>query len=400
MFRFDVLRRNRNYRNLFWAKVGSGFGDWFNQVAISEVTLQWTHSAAAMGLVLLCRSLPVVLLGPFVSPWVDRFRKRPQLFLSDLLRAVFALLYALAVIWKAEWILYANSVLLGFSGLVFSPARQAAIPQVVAQEDWVNVGALESGASGVLQIVGAASGGLVAAFMGPTFAFVVNAASYLASAVAIARSRWEEPERGRWAVSYFTSLRQGFDEAAHNKVVRAIILIGISWGFAGGGYYVVIPLLGSQIYHMGALGIGLLYAVDGIGVLVGADLVRRFTREHHRRAILWYGWAYIGQAIFFALLTQSPWLAAGAAMLLLMRIASGVIIPLDTYLLQSNTKEGIRGRVFALHGSTYGGVMQLSYALSGLAFVSWGIPHTGILIGLISLVCGVSWLAQFGRRTA
>ena len=87
-------------------------------------------------------------------------------------------------------------------------------------------------------------------------------------------------------------------------------------------------------------------------------------------------------------------------MLLLMRIASGVIIPLDTYLLQSNTKEGIRGRVFALHGSTYGGVMQLSYALSGLAFVSWGIPHTGIFIGLISLVCGVSWLAQFGRRTA
>ena len=49
----------------------------------------------------------------------------------------------------AEWILYANSVLLGLSGLIFSPSRRAANPQVVAQEDRVDVDVLESVASGV-----------------------------------------------------------------------------------------------------------------------------------------------------------------------------------------------------------------------------------------------------------
>jgi MFS family permease len=61
---------------------------------------------------------------------------------------------------------------------------------------------------------------------------------------------------------------------------------------------------------------------------------------------------------------------------LLMRISAGIIIPLDTYLLQLSTQDKIRGRVFSLHGSTYSGVMQLSYAvlaiyLNDLVFLLW-----------------------------
>jgi hypothetical protein len=68
----ELLRRNRNYRNLWLAQVGSQFGDWFNQVALDQITLELTHSASAMDLVLLCRSLPAVILGPLVGPFVDR----------------------------------------------------------------------------------------------------------------------------------------------------------------------------------------------------------------------------------------------------------------------------------------------------------------------------------------
>ncbi len=391
-----LLRTNRAYRFLWLARVGSQFGDWFNLVALTQVALLLTHSPAALGAVLLCRSLPAVALGPFAGPLVDRFPQRPLLIATDLVRAACALAYTLAVVTHADWVLYAGSVLLGVAGILFEPARNAAIPLVVARDDLPAANALESGASGVVHILGAAAGGLVAVTVSPVLCFAINAASYLWSASCILQARWQEGHAPQDIhLSYVRSLTAGFQVAARNRVARAIIVIGISWGLAGGGYYILIPILGQQTFHLGGLGIGTLYAIDGVGVLIGAALVRRAIAGNYRRAVVWYGLAYLTQAIFFAALAQCTVFLAGGVMLLLMRISSGVIIPLDTYLLQTSTEPGVRGRVFALHGSTYGGVMQISYVLTGFTYARLGVPRVGLLIGAISLLCGLSWLAQF-----
>lgn len=181
-------------------------------------------------------------------------------------------------------------------------------------------------------------------------------------------------------------------------MVRAIILISISWGFAGGGYYVLIPVLGQQVYHMDGLGIGLLYVIDGIGILLGARIVGGFVQRSHRRAVIGYGAAYLSQALFFAAMTQIPVFAWGATMLLLMRTSSGIIIPLGTYMLQTATTPDMRGRMFVLHNSAYGAVMQLSYACTGMALSRFPIALVGIVIGAMSMLCGLSWLLQFGRQ--
>ena len=396
-----LLRTNRNYRNLWLASVGSQLGNWFNEVALAQVTLQLTHSPAAMGFVLLCRSLPAVVLGPLAGPIVDRFPKKPFLFGIDFIRALFALAFSLAVIFHASWILYLDAVLLGVVGVMFGPARSATIPFVVTDDELAAANALDSQSSGLIQIVGAVAGGIVASMVSPITCFAINALSYIWSALHILQCRWKETvASSHRGTPYFQSLREGFSHAIHNRVARAIILIGISWGLAGGGYYILIPVLGQQVYHMGGLGIGILYAVDGIGVLFGSFGVGRFVGKNHRRAVIWYGVAYLTQALFFGVMTQFTIFAWGALMLLLMRVSSGVIIPLDAYMLQTSTDSTVRGRVFALHGSTYGGVMQLSYALMGLALAKFGIPAVGIVIGAISLLCGVSWLAQFGKPFA
>jgi predicted MFS family arabinose efflux permease len=199
--------------------------------------------------------------------------------------------------------------------------------------------------------------------------------------------------------TYFPALKAGFQEVADNKVAKSIILIGISWGLAGGGYAILIPTLGEMVYGMGGFGIGLLYAIDGLGVLLGAVFVRRFVGSSDQRANLWYGIAYLTQALFFALLAQSALFLFGALMLLLMRFSSGMIIPLDSYLMQSHTKAEVRGRVFSLHNSTYSGVMQLSYAISGYLFESVGIPMRGLIIGFISFLCGSFCLLQMKEWT-
>lgn len=393
----QLLRSNRNYRSLWLASVGSQFGNWFNEVALAQVTLTLTHSASAMGFVLLCRSLPSVILGPLAGPFVDRYPKKRILMLTDFVRASFALALTLSVLFHASWILYIDSALLGLSGVLFGPARMATIPLVVSKDDLATANGLEAQASGLIQIIGAATGGVVVATMGPIACFSINAISYLWSAWYILQCRCEERNgTSHNAIGYIQALRTGFREVQHNRVVRSIIVIGISWGLAGGGYYILIPVLGQQVYHMGGLGIGILYVIDGIGVLVGAYAVNRFVGGHHRRAVVWYGVAYLTQAFFFGIMTQFTIFAWGALMLLMMRMSSGVIIPLDTYMLQTSTNQEVRGRVFALHGSTYGGVMQISYAIMGLAVSRFGVPVVGFVIGAISLLCGLSWLAQFG----
>ena len=382
------------------AQVGSQFGNWFNQVALAQITLNITHSASAMGLVLFVGSLPAVALGPFAGPLVDRLPKKPVLFITDGLRAIFALGFSLVVVLHASWLLYVDAFLLGLAGVLFSPAWSSTIPLVVSPQDLTIANTLESSSNGFVQIAGAMLGGIVANTLSPIACFIINAASYLWSAICILRTTWEDKNELPKRTPYLQSLREGFQEAIHNKVARAIIIIGISWGLAGGGYYILIPILGKQTFHMGGLGIGALYAIDGMGVLIGSLLVTKFVGINHRRAVIWYGIAYLTQALFFSLMTQFTAFIIGSLMLLLMRISSGVIIPLDSYMIQTGVESHKQGRVFALHGSTYGGVMQLSFAITGVAFQRFGIRSVGIVIGSISLLCGLSWLAQFGKNTS
>lgn len=302
---------------------------------------------------------------------------------------------------KVSMFLYAGAILLGLSGVMFAPAQQAAFPLIVSIKDLAFANALSSGTYGFLSILGAAGGGIVSSLLNPVVSFLINSLSYVWSAFYIFQIHMpENTDENKKKETYFDSLKEGFKEAAGNKAAKAIILIGISWGLAGGGYAILIPILGDMGYGMGGLGIGTLYAIDGLGVLLGALFVQRFIGSNHKRANWWYGAAYLTQAFFFALLAQSAVFIAGASMLLLMRFSSGIIIPLDSYLMQVHTKPEVRGRIFSLHNSTYSGVMQLSYASMGYLYETVGIPVMGLVIGFVSFLCGLSWLLQMKTFTS
>lgn len=388
-----LLRQNPAFRGLWLAYTGSVLGSWFNQVALALVTLRLTHSAAAMGLVLLARNVPMIVLGPFIGPLVDRTGKRRLMLLTDLVRAGVAGSFIIAIILHSMPLVFTAAALLGLASVFFAPARDAAIPQVVPPEQLVAVNAFSSQTVAMAQIAGAAFGGLLAA-ANPILCFGLDALSYVWSAFHIARTHWREPARETQAAPYTRQLLEGFREVRGNRLARAMIIIGVSWGLAGGGYYILVPVLGQHVYHMGALGIGVLYVVDGVGVWLGAFGVSRWVEARSRRAYIWYGLGYLTQAVFFGLLAQTTTLVAGALFLLGMRISSGIIIPLDAGLLQLNVPGPFQGRVFALHDATYGSVMQLSYVVVGWAFQHFGYQRVGLVVGLVSGLCGVFWLSQ------
>lgn len=183
----NLLGINRNFKNLWLAQTGSNIGDWFNQVALAQTTLAITHSAEAMGLVLLCRSFPGFALGPLISPLVDHVDKKKVMIVSDLLRALFVLIFVLAVVLNNSACLFIGAFLLGLGGVMFNPAAQACLPHIVKSEELAEANAISSTTSGFVTVFSTILGGAVATFISPVVCFSINSVSYLWSAFLVSR---------------------------------------------------------------------------------------------------------------------------------------------------------------------------------------------------------------------
>jgi len=123
----NLLLANRNFRNLWLAQTGSNIGDWFHQVALAQTTLAITHSAEAMGLVLLCRSFTGFVPGPLVSPLVDHFGKKKAMIVTDFCGRCLFRFFILAIVLRNSACLFVGAFLLGLSGVMFNPAAQACL---------------------------------------------------------------------------------------------------------------------------------------------------------------------------------------------------------------------------------------------------------------------------------
>lgn len=263
------------------------------------------------------------------------------------------------------------------------------------RKDLSEANAFMSSTNAIFNIIGAVLGGIVSTVFSPITCFLVNSLSFLWSAFYVYKIKYQENEKfDIQKQPYFQLLKEGLLETQQNILIRYVIWIGLTWGLVGGGYYILIPVLGNNVYHLGAVGIGALYAIDGLGILLGTYFVKVFIKDNFKRALIIFGISYAVQSLFFVLLMQSTGFYFGSLFLFLMRICGGIIIPLSNYFVQLGTTDEIRGRVFALYNSTYMGVMQISYLVSGYAYEKYSIPVVGAIGGVISMTCGLIWLSQ------
>src|SRR5262245_4463807 len=112
----QLLRGNRNFRNLLWGQFVSEMGNWFNFIAgLGLVRLVSDASPAAAGLLFLTRIFPFAIFSPIAGTFVDRFSRRQVMLWSDIIRVFVALAFLLVTDANDLWIAYAATVLL--SGL-------------------------------------------------------------------------------------------------------------------------------------------------------------------------------------------------------------------------------------------------------------------------------------------
>jgi len=371
-------------------------GDWFLLVALFGLVIQFTDSAIAVALVIAVEDLMYFLLSPVAGVLADRIDRRRLMVGADLARAVLCLGFLLIRTDSLVWLAFVLLAVMASFSAAFEPASQAALPNLVEEEDLATANALSGSLWGTMLAVGAALGGIVAAVFGRDTAFIVDAVSFLASAWLIWRIRrpFAEQREGEDHAGVGEATVETIQYARRDHRVLALLAVKFGWGIAG-GVLVLIPLLAHREYHAGDVGIGLLMASRGVGALIGPFVGRSALGPQDRRIFGAIAFALAVFGLGYALLGLVPGLLLAMPTVALAHVGGGAQWTLSSYGLQRIVPDRIRGRIFAFDGMLVTLTFGLSSLLTGWLAESFGPRVTAVGMGAVA----VGWAAVWSLLT-
>lgn len=409
-----LLRGNRNFRRLWGAQIVSEIGDWFYTLAIYNLLLQLTGRAGSVALALVLQVLPQTLIGPTAGLINDRLPRKQVMIAADIGRMLIVLCMLLIRSKDKVWLVYpllmAETLLVAF----FEPARNAVIPNIVEREDVVLANTLSSTTWSVNLMVGATLGGVVAAFLGRDAVFLLNALSFLASAALIWGMRFAEPHadgghpfRARELVD-FSPILAGIRYVRARVRLRAAILVKFG-NLIIGPSWVLFTVMGQNEFAVrwrgmaperGAfLGMSLLLGARGVGAMLGPLLAAPWAGHWKHRLEIAIFWGYLASATGYALLGVSGHLWQACFCVALAHSGSSIIWVFSTTLLQIQSDDKFRGRVFAADLCLFMFTIAVGAYLAG-RFVDWGFAarHVASVAGLLMMIPAALWWISLRRN--
>jgi MFS family permease len=269
------LWRHANFLRLWIGQTISQFGSQITLLALPLTAALTLHATPAeMGILSAAETAPFLLVGLFAGVWVDRLRRRPILLVTDCARGILLFAIPLAALVDALTIglLYAIAFLVGILTVFFDVAYQSFLPALVGREQLVEGNSKLEVSRSAAQIAGpGVAGGLVQLITAP-MAILVDASSFLVSALFLAFVRVPEaapaPRAERQTV--WKDIGEGLHVVVRNPLLRAIAGSTSTSNLGGNIAQAVLILYITRRLGLGAGIIGLIFAVGSIGFLCGA----------------------------------------------------------------------------------------------------------------------------------
>ncbi len=385
------VMHNASFRKLWVGQAISQFGDGFYWLAIMLGVSELTGgSIQAIGLVSMAFLLPQLPIGIFGTPLVDRVNRRRLMIAADVLRVFTTLLCLAAYAWRSPVLFYLIALLQSSISGFFIPAKNALIPQIVRREELLAANTLSQTTQIAALIFGPALAGFTIEHLGIPVAFVIDAGTFLISALFI---WWMAPVptlgRGRMTLrrSWY-DLREGLGFAIRTTTVRNVTLVvGVLFLGLGAVNVLWIPLM-QRVFGVGAQEIGLVDAAQGLGMLVGTFLMESaFLRQRLPHALL------LGGLTVVSLAFVATGLAPTYTFILLVTLVLGVAIPPAQAsfmtLIQYVTPDRLMGRVNGAVGAVTNGAMLISMALAATLADTIGLRQSYVLCGILGLLAVV-----------
>lgn len=370
--------RVRNYRIFFVGQLVSVSGTWMESVAQAFLVLQLTDSGSQLGLVTAARFGPMFLLGPWGGMLADRLDDRKVLLLTQPVAGLISLAYAALIATHVINLplVYLLSLGLGFVSVLDNPARQSLIPSLVPRDRLLNAVSLNSVTMNVARILGAAFGGVLAAGLGLTLCFLVNALSFMAVVASLLLMRVSEIAVRTRDSGGPGQVRAGFDYVRRRPDLAIPLLLVTVAGVFAWEFPVSLPLMAERVFHGTAATYGSMTAAMGLGGVFGGLVAASRNRLRLQSlALAGLGW---GAAITVAAL--APNLVTEYVVLVLVGYGSITFNSAAKTTLQLRTAPALRGRVMSLWGLAWLGSTPLGSPIIG-AIGEHLNPRYGLLVG-------------------
>jgi MFS family permease len=397
----QLLKSNRNYRYAWSGQVVSEIGDHFNNVAVFSLALANTGSGLVVTGIMLSRAIPAVMAGPIAGVILDRLDRKQIMIASDLIRAVVAIGFILAIPRSDTWLLYLLSALLMFASPFFTSGRSAILPTIANKAELHTANSLTQTTQWMTLTIGAFLGGTSVTQFGYKLAFAFNAFSFLFSAACISRLRVERgdfrAERTTLAedkvVRPWHEYTEGLRYMRASPLILGLALVGVGWASGGGAAQILFSLFGELVFQRGPAGIGYLWAAAGVGLLVGGTfahwLGKRISFGAYKRTI---SICYVIHGGAYVIFSQMRDFQLALLFLAISRGAIAVSSVLNMSQLLRHVSDQFRGRVFATMETMQWSTMMLSMAGAGVASQSWSPRTIGVFSGLLSSSTAFFWL--------
>ncbi|MDQ3991263.1 MAG: MFS transporter, partial [Actinomycetota bacterium] len=360
---FRNLLRDPSFSRLWRAILVSSLGDWVGFVAVVALVTRLGGGRAefAVAGVMLARLLPSILFGPFAGVLVDRFDRKRLMVVADVTRGIG---YASLAFMDSLAAIYVMSFAIECLSLVWAPARDAVIPNLVPRRQLVNAntvtlatgyGTLPLGGIlfATLTLLSGALGGRTGylAENPEAAALWLDALTFMFSAWMI----WGVPVqkmgrgRGRGTGGFhpgqaFADMKEGVRFLKDHPFVRAMT-VGIVLVFTGAGSVMALgPIFAEKTVQAGGTGWGVLVTAVGIGMILGMVLVGQMTKLIEKDRL--FPLAVMAGGVAVLVLAAMPNIALAAVMTVAVGTAAGAAWVTGYTLLQENVTDELRGRVF------------------------------------------------------
>lgn len=383
--RIGISLKSRNFRLYFGGMCISLIGTWIQQIAMSWLVYRLTGSIFLLAMVTFMSQIPILLVTPFVSVFVDRIDKRKILIFTQSFSMCQALLLALLTFSGsiAVWHILLLSLLLGCVNALDNPTRQAFYPGLVPQAHLGNAIALNSTVINGSRLIGPAIGGILIGMLGESWCFLLNGISYIGVIFALFLMKLPHsvPQNNRQ--NLLTDLAEGFTYVSSSIPLRALLLLMCVVSFFGLPLMTFFPAYVKDILGGDSAMLGYLLSCTGIGSLSAALLLAVRRSVPGLSKVISISAFLLGLCLLQISFIATPWMAAILCVFIGFTIIA-TVASINT-LLQTLSDEDKRGRVMGYLAMAFTGITPLGSLALGALEKHSGLPSIILVSGICCL---------------
>lgn len=395
---YRSLLDQRQYLKMMAANVVSRFGDSLDAIAFSWIMYEVTGSASLMALILALNYLPSILLQPFAGVWVERLSKKKVMIFCDWGRAFLVAVTAALMLTQSL-----NAVVLVIITLLNStlesfriPAGSAIVPMILEKEKYSVGTALNQTVSRIFELIGTGVAGGIIALLGSHTALLIDAGTFLFSAVVIRFIRYTEsiPDGKRNAWQYLQNLKDGFVYLKQKRILFFLVLLGAFINFSAVPLNAFLTPYVADVLSQGPETLSILSISLTLGMGGGAFLTPKLQKRISSRCLIIINILLL--ALFYISLWAIPFLeliwivpASGTAFLMV-GISIGQLNVILSASFMDNIPLEYMARLSAISNATMIAMMPIGSFICSV-LVSF-LPITAILlfVGLFSGATGIA----------